>query len=378
MIVALSVLVGSVGDDPAISLSDFVNRVRGLQSEIATISMYYEGELSFVGPQNLRKKMKRRSSQKFQGFYVYRTDGATLCDIYSRDDTNELPFLRTIHLLFGRKCQVISYAHHEKIMNIQPRSLPAYPGALSGTLCPERIQFNWLFNSIDESGHLADVGVFEYEFLGWDMVNDAKCLKIKLSPKTSQDKKDRWDQFYWIDLNRGANVLKFELYVGDDLLARIDNVELELVESRDKKHVWLPVAGVQFSYRWEDEFFKSPVFQERISVVRNSINVNKKYDDKFFDIINYLKATTKSYLVDGMTLAKEFHHTLPRSDKTDPDGVNRRLDDMLKIAEQQVEHLALSAAPEDASRFTIIDLVYLALLILFIVCIVLYIKHKVS
>lgn len=358
LVTALIPTISSVDEERPITLNQFVKLVRGLHSEVTSISLYYEGELSFTGPTKLLEWRSPNINERFQGFYVFRTDGSTLCDIYTRGVKNEVPFSRTVYTLFNRKLNTISYVPDEKFTRIQPRIATGYPGALSGVNCPERLSFHWLFNAMEESGDLPDVGRFAYEFLGWETIDGSKCLKITLNTASSRKKRDPWTQTYWIDLRRGANVLKYELYVGDKLFARLHDVELEEFTTQDNKRLWLPISGTRSSYRWEDEYFSSAIFKEKILVVRTSVQVNKIFHDSFFDIRRYLKSTTSSRVIANMTLMKEFHQPVSRVARTDPQSVNERLDEVLMAADRQVDQLRLSASPADAPSFSVIQVLY--------------------
>lgn len=117
----------------------------------------------------------------------------------------------------------------------------------------------------------------DIEFLGSEQVDGFMCAKFALSDGKV------FRRVYWLDEQRGGNVLKFECYVNGKLDHRTRDVQLvELVDSKGQRH-WMPASLVCDGFRKIDpasiasgrvEFSKTATYRTVYRFLRHTMKIN--------------------------------------------------------------------------------------------------------
>lgn len=330
----------AVADDPAVDAPRFARLMAGLHGEIRDVSFIYEGSLKYIGPASLLEKGQRPEDQdlSFQGRYSYRADGSAALDYYSTRSKFHGVQMRTKLIDYkGKLVSMMMSPRHRAYARARSkaRQTRSDGNSLVDTGSPERIFTQNFFQDYNR------VGYSGFECPGWDEVEGHRCLRVAFAISPDSDVTFR----FWIDMERGGNPLKIETYFGKNLWGRVDQVHLAQVRAEDGKEVWLPVAGRSQSFVWEGKSLSSPTYTEEYSVVPTSIRVNQGLSDKHFSI-DVDDATGESEAM--KRLRREIESVPPV--RSDPAGVQERLDKQLAAADEQAQRLEASRGPRTWTR----------------------------
>jgi hypothetical protein len=334
-----------LADGPVIDASRFGQVMRGLHSQTRDVTFAYEGGLRTGDGARMAGVGPNEGAFDFQGRYSHRSDGAELLDLYERglklDDHQS-------HELIQNLGGTSSVRVIPDLKRLVPRSPPASsksksshpirptPIAIPGSPC--RIYYVWLFHG------LTDPGSMRYEFQGWEEVDGRRCLRVELDSDLTGAPEDRDRLRMWIDLDRGGHPLKVEVYRQGILGLRVQNVKLQQFPDPTGALVWLPVSSELGSFLWLSKAEKklvshsAPVFVETYATVAGSVVLNKGLSDSDLSIGTSAVKYTEFGGFKGFE-KKERQPTV----RTDPEGVQKRLDAALAEADSKAARLEASA-----------------------------------
>jgi hypothetical protein len=338
------------------SADQFERLVRAEHAKIKDFALIYEGRNEFVGsPDLIKGKDPKAFGSEYQGLYYYRSDGAELIDAYSIGLEETSLTVRTKKSVFpsGPKGQM-TFTETKMVSDLDMEETSSSPGSssmLSGYQSPQ----SWIF--ISDFHSIPNFREWGFEFQGWEMVGDRRCARIKLKWAPGDTK---WHHLMWIDVARGCHPLKIEDHRDGPMFQRLDQVELKRFELPDHTDIWMPVKGRIEAFEWAMKPSEQPTTRETISVVDGSVLLNQGLTDSVFKVGPTPKTPVTTRLerrAGDLPLRKAFlslKREPPR--RTDPAGVQKRLDTMLEAADEQSEQLqASSPAREPWSRTTMLQ-----------------------
>ncbi len=318
--------------------------MRAEHAKIQDFSLIYEGNSQFVGTRDvLNGKDPRQFGKQYQGLYYYRSDGAELIDVYTSG-------LRETSLTVRYKKSVLRDPAKNQVMFSQTKMIsdldveesmtrPGYPAMLSGPESPQALLFISLFHSIPS------FQTWGYEFQTWEVLDGRRCARIKL--KWVPGPTD-WYHLMWVNMGRGCHPVRIEDSRGGRMVARLDHVELKRFELPDHVEVWMPVKGRIEGFEWAQKPYEEPVTREDISVVDGSVSLNQGLSDAVFKVGPTPKTPVTTRLEGrsgGLSLRKAFLSIKrdPKPRRANFEGVQKKLDTMLKAADSQTEKLEASS-----------------------------------
>jgi hypothetical protein len=296
---------------------------------------------------------------RFQGFYAYRADGATVLDVFGTRRGDE-PETRTIYSVLKGRLEILGASPDllPRVRDRTPAVASGGPGSLTYLDSPERTFLAWYFPT------LTDPAEHDAEVQGWEDVDGHRCLKVRMlkQPKPLLKGWPGGLPFvkFWIDLERGGYPLRYELYRGDELEVRAEITRLERLDLPDGRPLWLPAEGKTYTHlegssRTGVVHTKEPLSVETHKILMNTVRFNQGLNDGFF-------STKKHALVandEGLRkLQRELDQKpVPRVKRStsDPESVQKALDEALAEADHQAERLeASSAARAGAGWFDVL------------------------
>ena len=239
----------------------------------------------------------------------------------------------------------------------ESKSYPGYAAMLSGPESPQSLLYISLFHLID------NFQTWGYEFQTWDILDGRECARIKL--KWSPGGSD-WYHLMWIDLGRSCHPVKVEDNRRGRMFQRLDRVELKRFELPDHGEVWLPVKGLMEGFEWAEKPYDEPVTREEISVVDGSVLLNQGLTDATFKVGPTPKTPVTTRLEQrgaALSLRQAFvsQKREPRR-RADLEGIQQKLDSMLKTADEQADRLEASSPARDSwNSTTVFQYVMIAL-----------------
>ncbi len=254
----------------------FIRLIHGQHEPIRDVTFLFEGQMRFVGPAQLRTAdVSATFTQDFQGTFAWRADGACSIDVYVYGE-NAVPVTRRSgSLIAGRlMTRYMSPDRDASRVPIQPHGERF--DTIENTISPVAFFMPYFFRDYKPQG-------MDYQFQGWEPVDGHECIVVKVNTFRGPTGQERYYEKYWIDVQRGAHLLKLERYHNDRLTQRIDRVELIQVPSTPGK-VWLPVGCVIESFQWKDTFYKEPILRVTNAVVAGTLRLNSGLGDAAFRI----------------------------------------------------------------------------------------------
>lgn len=339
---------GNVGPDR------FVRLIQGQAEILKDVSFVFEGEMRWIGPKNELGGDPELFDERFQGGYLYRKNDAAFLDVYVRCAKPTEPVThRKVCVLKGRQ-ESQSVRANSKRFGIAPATLRGggFVGTLTGPQSPHVFFHLWHLLLVD---HPRD---WNYAFLGWDNIDGRRCLRVEIDPfpraggdKTGNESPGEYEtrHQYWIDLERGAHVVKLEILTRKKLWLRFDRIVLERFPLPDKTFIWFPVRGRMQSYLWNETYRDSPVAEQTAAVVPSSIRFNQNLPDEMFNVNRPSAFPSPDELRKRIQkprkfeLREEFDSAPSSAPRTDPIGVRRRIEQKLEEADRQAEELQASS-----------------------------------
>ena len=357
--------IGQV-DPPRIPVDQLRELIRTKSAPLKSLVFIFDGRSRFVGDPQDASGNPRTYDHDMNGTFLYRSDRSALCDVYATNfSSGKVVRKRTSILRFQMEAADDLLDAKQKL---EPYEIQKYRGSLT-TLQPRYAPID-LFLVWDLETVLDEL-VHEAEVEGWDMVDGRNCLRIRVCTffkmdRTEDSDRERDKRFYWLDLERNAQVLREEYYSHGNLAARIDQVRLVERQLEDKTTYWLPVASRRQGFRMggpEERYSKEPVYEQTFAVVAGSEQFNLNLPDSLFSVLRDAAYPTPKELasiaarVDAGELARKFKQQEPPPPyRTDPVSVRRRIEDGLAEANRQSKELeASSPARETWSGTTLIQ-----------------------
>ncbi|MGC8639972.1 MAG: hypothetical protein ACP5XB_08870 [Isosphaeraceae bacterium] len=351
-VLCLEALSGPAAGE-GMSAHDFTRLMAGLHSEIKDVWFIFEGQVRGLEGEKGGSTAQPDDKAEFcQGTYAYRSDGATLLDVYVHSARTDVPYQRTtLAALKGRLEQINRIPDRE----YNPATLagPALPGAFDRPMSAQRILYLSYFH--------AHSGLANEDFAdeGWEDVAGHRCLRVRINlfpsaaVKLSPGATMMWNRL-WIDMERGGYPLRVELWRGSDLWGR-DEVELAEVPGPGGKRIWFPARGTSDSFVREDGSVSARArVRETYSVVAGTTRFNQGLADKIFSVkYNGSLAETA-----GLRSQRRLFQSIPPPQRDqspkDPESLQRQLDERLAEADKQSKELDASSTVGTYRDWTLI------------------------
>jgi hypothetical protein len=337
ILLSVSVLAQSVSSE--VDAAQFARLTQGLLSRFQDVTLVYEGGLLRTDNEDER--------MTYQGLYSFRSDGATLLDLYSRPADLSKMHNRRINAILNKKLNALYQVPDRGYT--QPDTSGGGAGVLNFPTSPERILYLWYLQT------LGDPDAYGYEFQGWEYVDGHRCLRAQLSV-IAKRKWGTWrgDKPYirlWIDVERGGHPLKVEFLRGSNLYMRSDKIQLGREALPDGTMAWFPLSGETNSFTTPsktggDEYHSSPVYRETYAVVDGSVRLNQGLPDTYFTV----DRKNATFADREMTRLKQELDATPQPPpmRTDPASVKQRIGKLLAEADRQSRRLEASSAARQA------------------------------
>jgi hypothetical protein len=293
---------------------------------------------------------------RFQGFYAYRIDGATLLDVFGTRRGDE-PETRTIYSVLKGRLEILGASPDvmPRVRDRVPSVASGGPGSLTFLDSPERTFLAWYFPT------LADPAEHDAEVQGWEVVDGHRCLKLRVLKQPKRLLKG-WPGGLpfvklWIDLERGGYPLRYELLRGDELEVRAEITRLESIDLPDGRSLWLPAEGKTYTHlggssRTGIIHTKEPISTETHRILLSTVKFNQGLDDGFFSTKKHALLANDEGLRKLQRELEKKQITHVKEPPSDPESIQKRLDAALSEADQQAKRLeASSAARADAGWF---------------------------
>ena len=335
--------------EPRVEAAQFATMMRSSHSSIRDIAFIYEGDMTWTGPVADLLRPTQEFDEKFQGVYINRADDSMFIDVYYKNMNENAQIIRSKRSLLKNVVAVASIAPDAipSRQGLKARRGPGGAGALNGPQSPHMLYYGWIINA------MYDPQPWGYEFRGWDEIDGRRCLTVKTNIGPSGGVDNLNYHLYSFDIERGGHPLKVETFRNAKLSTRLDKVSLQQFTARDGVAVWIPVAGTVEGFEWENKFYSRPVLRQTIALVAGSVVVNQGLPDAVFSIdrkggmpgsdeLKKLeKINAESTL--GRNFGKDVAGPKQPAFRTDPEGVQQRLNEQLAKADDQARQLKASS-----------------------------------
>ncbi len=338
-----SLLLLAVGLNPDAAPMDaatFVETMKSLHADIKSVSAIFEGDYRSIDSKG--NPRADRDPVLFQGSYALRVEVplAGLVDIYQT--TTPKPPVRTSFALLNNQLVESDRPNGAGLFDPKtrkPKPASGAPGSLRRNHSPENFIFSWYFSNYSR----IDPARMRFDCLGYEDVDGHSCLKVDVGTMPGGDSK-RSHYVLWIDLLRGGHPLKVEWQVDGNLLSRVDSIEIGRFADVKGKMVWFPTRGETKVFGVPGGKVQDyPIARETNAIVLGSLRLNLDLPDSTFVV--HTKATSKT----ARSIELERTHPVvqktpvPSRPRTDPAGVQARLDKSLAEAERQAKEIEASS-----------------------------------
>lgn len=326
----------------------------GLHSEIKDVWFIFEGEMQGLEAERSGPAASPEDARNsFQGIYAFRSDGATLLDVYVHSARTDVPYQRTTLAQFKGKLEQVDRIPDQEY-NPTTTVDPASPGAFDRPMSPQRILYLNYFR--DHSG-LVDQ---DFADEGWEEIAGRRCLRVRINLFPSADAKGTasakvpmpWNRL-WIDVERGGHPLRVELWRGKDLWSRTE-VELAELTGPGGKRIWFPARGTSDSFVREDASVSTRArVREMYYVVVGASRFNQGLADKIFSV-KYNGSLPETA---GLRTQRRLFQSIPpprRQGRNDPESIQRHLEERLAEADKQSKELDASSTVGTYRDWTLI------------------------
>lgn len=315
------------------------------QASYQDVSFDYEGKQYVPGPIEQRSQELGPDGVAlvYTGSFRRRSDGATLVDIYDLDKRIDRAEHNQIALLNGRTETTSLYADEKQAkISIGSHGPLEYAGRANyRRIC----MADWV-RQFAESAYL-------YDYLGFKQLDGEECLvvRFRLALNESTSKNRQNSHTFWIDMNRGGNVVRQEHRRGEDLFG-LTTARLEKFATKPGRFAWVPISGRhegRVAIRdGKPKFLDEPVYYETYSMIPVTLKFNQGLKDSTFSV----KAKPGDLVSDELRKAKyEFGQYMVRpkgTEKLPTDAeVKTNLDQMLKDSAVMASELKASSPQRD-------------------------------
>lgn len=342
----------AVVQDPAATPQMIFGLFERHRTSFENVSFLYEGSIAATA-----KNPSNPSTVSFQGFYAYRSDGATLLDIFTLG-SGDPPIKRTVMALIKGEIRTLNATPDSDppLRNREPDVRPGGPGVLPQHVSPERIFLSWNFSRLkDPSDH-------ECEIKGWEDVNGSRCLKIRyLEFPRSSLKGAVGDPLYtttWVDLAHDGYPRRLEMRQGGELVFLTEITDFAQLDLPNGRRLWMPRSGKTWTFTGTSDKgapirTKNPSYEETTSVLINTVKFNQSLPDEFFSVKKHALLTSDEGL---LKLQREMERIVAAKAKevvpADPKSRKQRLDAAFEEAERQSKMLEASSAAREGAGWT--------------------------
>lgn len=339
-----SVLLGLMADD--IDRQQLIHLIDAAQAaNHRDVSFDYEGKWAFPS-----KSGQERVEQLYTGSFVHRGDGATLVDIYRFEPEDKQASHGVVAILSGTMTTSTRRAD-EKQASISIGKQGPLDYAVQGNY--RRIWLADWVKKYAESNYI-------YEFEGIRQLDGAECVVVRFRlayPETKQSKDEMVSELFWIDLQRGGHVVRFESRDPGDNLTGVTTVRLQRFEPKPGRVVWLPASGRVEVLIALSEDRKRPVYvtdpsnYETYALLPPTLRCDRDLKDDFFTV----KPRTGDVVSDQVRRARyEFGQYMvrPATATRGPTDAETRaeLDRMLNDSQVMANELKATSPDREGSR----------------------------
>jgi hypothetical protein len=333
-------LLTTAQNDPAIDGPTVFALLQRYHSAFRDISFIHEGNLEYMDA----RPGKPDFARKFQTFYAYRSDGATLLDLFSQQAGKSMGRSIT-SILRGRMERLNATPDRDTpIRAREPESGPGAPGMLGYPQSPERIFMAPYLSTLGEPAE------HDLNVLGWEDVGGNRCLKVSMLKQTKKDLQG-WHGGLpyvrlWIDPQRDGYPVRYEHYQGDDLHLRGEITRMERVQVPEGRAIWFPTQGKVWGFVGLDlKLPKEPAYTDTHGVLIQTLKFNQGLKDSFFSVKKHALVASEEGL---RKLQREMESEAARKGEkvvhVDPESHRKRLDAALEEANRQAQQLEASSA----------------------------------
>lgn len=326
----------SLVSQASIDANEFGKLIAGLHAEVRDVTLVVEG-----GIEALDDRVAATFDVAYQSQYSFRSDGASLLDGFQRPLKSDAPGSRAIRAVRGGTMEVASET--PDLGYSEPQVQGGAPGVLNAPGSPERILYLWLLAGLKDPAQMG------YRFLGWEDIDGHRCLNIQFY-QVPEKEVAAWEGTapvvrLWIDMERGGHPLRAEFLRGDEPQIVVDQIELRELPLGPARSLWFPVRGRATTpgdpSAVDDRGMpKAPPCVETYAVVDGSVRFNQGLPDTYFTV---RRKGAKFDDAEMRRLQSELNAARRPPFRTDPEGVQQRLDAQLATAEEQSRLLDASA-----------------------------------
>jgi hypothetical protein len=336
-------LMSTAQSEPAIDRPTLFALLQRYQSSFRDVSFIHEGTF----------EMRASGSDEplhptqFQTYYAYRSDGATLVDLFSQQLGE--PKVRVISSILHRRLEVLDATPEGElpIAARVPESGPGGPGSLGRYDSPERIFLAWYFST------LGDAAEHEIQSLGWEDVDGHRCLKVSMLRQPRPLLKGWVGELpyirLWIDPQRDALPIRYEYCRGNELEVRGEITRMERVRLPDGRTIWFPSQGRIWGFLGKGDHgqlvrTKEPTSTETHTILIHTVKFNQGLNDAFFSVKKHALVASDEGLRKLQRELESESAGKVRQVGRDPESHRKRLDEALKEADRQSQRLEASSA----------------------------------
>ncbi|MGO9464970.1 MAG: hypothetical protein ACLQIB_08020 [Isosphaeraceae bacterium] len=342
-----SVLSATAGQDAAqLDREQLVRLIEASRSDILDFAFEYEGSYAFPREQE-------RESQglgpdgiqlSYSGTYARRKDGAALAETYTFNHLTKVASHSVITTINGRTESSAQSGKQTKAKVAIRRAAPAdfdLTGNYGHILCTDSVLGMARSQLVYEYGGIRDL-------------DSRKCVVVRFwhTEDPAAPKGKLISDVFWIDLERGGNVLRYEQRWGKDLAKVNTGIRLELFRAPSGRTVWLPVCGQSEGHLSVDKsnlrkriFTTEPVYIARYDLIPVSLRLEQGLKDDRFSV----KAKSGDVVTDELRRARyEFGQYLIRGQEkkakaTTDSEIKAGLDRMLSDSDVLARELTASS-----------------------------------
>ena len=340
---ALALLLPAQGQ-PATDARTVFALMERYHSSFQDVTFLHEGAIVKAGVESSNPV----NTSRFQSYYAYRNDGATLLDVFA-SGRGDRPDTRTVRSVLKGQLEIFDASpdYGDPIRERSPVAARGGPGSLASQDSPERIFMAWYFRT------LGDPAEHEAEVQGWEDLDGHHCLRVRMLRQPKPLLKGWMGGLpfvkLWIDLERDGYPLRVEFYSGDNLEVRTEIFRLERVSLPNGRPFWMPAEGRTSTYvggssRGGMIRSKTPLSIETHKILAGSVKFNQGLKDEFFSTKRHALIANDE---DLRKLLRE-HPKKPtntiKSSPSDPESTQKRLDEALAEADRQAHQLEASSA----------------------------------
>ncbi|MFO0953091.1 MAG: hypothetical protein U0835_18445 [Isosphaeraceae bacterium] len=286
----LCIFTALPGDDLDLTRGAILDVLEASQFGVHDFEFRYEGHFRRLQPPDgsgmpkpLLDAAKRNASQEvdlnFQGTFAYRNDGSAHVDVYEKPLTPNGSTRRIITNLFKNK---VAKRH---IVPDKGGSIAADRSESGGVLALKGAPSgSWLTMAIVLRDNLQNNNL-QFQFIGWETLGDSRCAVVSFFATDSGGERRLFEKKYWLDMAKGAQVVKFEDFDEGNLASRFDNIKLMNFITEDGGRMWFPVSATSHVFRSGPlKFSDTPVTERTFFLLAGTLAVNRNLKDDRFSL----------------------------------------------------------------------------------------------